>query len=145
MLKNEIVLNCNSPEKITETAKNIIKFGTDKKVWLFEGELGAGKTTFIKKICEIWQVQDNVTSPSFALINEYRNHKNEAVYHFDFYRLENEEEALDIGIEEYFDSGYLCLVEWPSKIKGIIPENHLMIRIVINADKSRSIYLSNHE
>lgn len=145
MHENELTLICNSPEKITETAKNIINFGIDKKVWLFEGELGAGKTTLIKKICEIWQVKDNVTSPSFALINEYRNEKNEPIYHFDFYRLENEEEALDIGCEEYFYSGDYCLVEWPSKVQGILPDSYLRIRIGINTDKSRSIYLSKHE
>ena len=101
----------------------MISFAQATPVWLFYGEMGAGKTTLIKALCQAWEVEDTVSSPTFALVNEYRTSKGQVVYHFDFYRIEDEEEATDIGLEEYFYSQRYCLVEWPTKIRNLLPES----------------------
>ena len=93
----------------------------NEKIIAFYGEMGAGKTTLIKEICKQIGVSDNVSSPTFAIVNEYRITSGEAVYHFDFYRIRNLQEAIDIGIEEYFNSGSYCLIEWPEKIAKLLP------------------------
>lgn len=104
----------------------------------FRGEMGAGKTTLINEICGLLGVEDNVTSPTFALVNEYRDRDGQPVYHFDFYRIEKPEEAFDLGYEEYFDSGALCLVEWPERIESLLPENIMTVRIDIEDGHSRN-------
>jgi len=130
--------------KDTYTLKNldafasaIAAFAKDYKIWIFEGEMGAGKTTLIKALCKSLNVTDNVTSPTFSLVNEYCTEAGETIYHFDFYRLKEEEEALNIGTEEYFYSGNLCLIEWPSRIPSLIPEKHLKIFINLGAESQR--------
>jgi len=115
------------------------------KVCLFYGQMGAGKTTLIKALCEIWGVEDNVSSPTFALVNEYQNQKGQVFYHFDFYRIEDEEEAWDIGTEDYFYSGNYCLVEWPERIEGLLPRQHVRIELIVAADHSRRIHITYHE
>lgn len=134
-----------SEAEIKEAAEKIIRFAGDCTIWLFEGELGAGKTTLIKNICEIFNIKDNVSSPSFSIINEYRNEKGKRFYHFDFYRIKNEREALDLGLEEFFDSGEICMIEWPSMIKPWIPDRYLEIKIEILSDHGRKIYLTKHD
>jgi len=110
----------------------------------FEGEMGAGKTTFIKALCETLGVPAaDVSSPTFALVNEYRDACNQPIYHFDFYRLNNPGEAEDIGALEYFDSGYLCLIEWPSRIAPLLPSNRLLIRLTVTGDESRELKITN--
>lgn len=109
----------------------------------FEGEMGAGKTTFIKALCQTLDVQEEVSSPTFALINEYRDAHNKPIYHFDFYRLNNPREAEDIGALEYFDSGYLCLIEWPSRIEPLLPPNRLLIQLTVTGDESRELKITN--
>ena len=96
---------------------------------LFEGPMGAGKTTLIKEICLQLGVQENVSSPTFALVNEYEAAGGKLVYHFDFYRINEEREALDIGALEYFESGRLCLIEWPSMIPHLLPEHYLLVKL----------------
>lgn len=91
--------------------------------------MGAGKTTLIKEICLQLGVQENVSSPTFALVNEYEADKGKLIYHFDFYRINHEREALDIGAPEYFDSGRLCLIEWPSMIPNLLPEHYLLVTL----------------
>jgi len=115
------------------------------KLWLFYGEMGAGKTTIIKAICDVWGVTDTVSSPTFSLVNEYRNQEKQVFYHFDFYRIEDEEEAWDIGTEDYFYSGNYCLVEWPERIEGLLPESFIRIDVKAGEDNCRRIYISKYE
>lgn len=121
-------------------AGKIIAFAGNNKVWTFDGEMGAGKTTLIKAICKQFKVEDNVTSPTFSLVNEYQSSDQEIFYHFDFYRLKHESEALDIGVEEYLYSGHYCFIEWPSKIKSLLPSEIVKIEIQL-MENSRTIKL----
>ena len=107
----------------------------------FRGDLGAGKTTLIKNMCNLLGVEDNVSSPTFSIVNEYESDDEREVFHFDFYRLESEEEAFDIGVEDYFYGGNLCLIEWPSKIENLLPEKRLEIHISI-AGKGREFLIN---
>lgn len=132
-------LVCQHVDDLPRVAEQIITTAGDTKVWLFEGDMGAGKTTLIKALCKAFEVTDNVTSPTFSLVNEYEDRDGSTFYHFDFYRIKDETEAMDIGAEEYFYSGNLCFVEWPSKIPNLIPDTHLSIYIEVNPDHSRSI------
>lgn len=145
MSDNSLTLYCAHISQLPDMAKRIIDFAGQERLWLFEGEMGAGKTTLIKAICDAFGVQDVVSSPTFALVNEYRNLKDDIFYHFDFYRIQDAAEALDIGVNDYFYSGNYCFVEWPSNIDALIPENYLNIRIEAAVDDSRSIYLKRYE
>lgn len=138
----EIVLE--RPEEAPKAAKKLRKLAEGVNVWLFYGEMGVGKTTLIKAICKDWQVTDTVSSPTFGLVNEYQNSKGQIFYHFDFYRIKDEEEAWDIGTEDYFYSGNYCFVEWPERIEGLLPEEFIRIDMEAEADHSRRIYLSKH-
>ena len=111
------------------------------KVLLFNGEMGAGKTTLIKKLCENLGVNEPTSSPTFSLVNEYYTTNNQYIYHFDCYRLKTEIEALDMGIDEYLYSGYWCFIEWAEKISNLIPEQHSVITIEILADGNRKLVL----
>jgi tRNA threonylcarbamoyladenosine biosynthesis protein TsaE len=128
-------------DELELVGKKIIREFPDMKIWLFEGEMGAGKTTLIKQICKDLGVIDKVTSPTFSIINEYQTVEGDTIYHFDFYRLKHESEALDIGADEYFSSGSLCLLEWPSKITSLIPSAHLEINISIIEENKRKIII----
>jgi len=108
----------------------------------FFGDLGAGKTTLIKNICNLLGVIDDVSSPTYSLVNEYLDREGNSVYHFDFYRIEDEVEALDMGCEEYFYSGNMCLVEWPEMISNLLPEERLEIHIAI--DNEERIFTLKH-
>jgi len=130
----------SSLSEIGNVAAQIIEFAEDVKVWAFDGEMGAGKTTLIRAICEKLGVTDNVSSPTFSLVNEYETASGEILYHFDFYRIKNEREAMDIGLEEYLYSGNRCFLEWPSKISTLLPSELLNIKISIE-DSSRVIQL----
>ena len=106
----------------------------------FYAPMGAGKTTFTTAICKVLGVkEDAISSPTFAIVNEYRSGNGEPVYHFDFYRIERPEEALDIGLYDYLDSGCLCLMEWPENIEGLLPEETLKVNICVNPDGSRTL------
>ncbi|MBT9392507.1 tRNA (adenosine(37)-N6)-threonylcarbamoyltransferase complex ATPase subunit type 1 TsaE [Hymenobacter sp. NST-14] len=105
----------------------------------FEGEMGAGKTTFIKALCRELGVREEVSSPTFSLVNEYRTAQQEPIYHFDFYRLDDPREAEDIGALEYFDSGYLCLIEWPSRIEALLPPERLLLTLTVTGPSSREL------
>jgi tRNA threonylcarbamoyladenosine biosynthesis protein TsaE len=107
---------------------------TDKKIMLFSGEMGAGKTTLIKEFSSYLDITDDVSSPTFSLVNEYESPIG-PVYHFDLYRIQSEDELYDIGYEDYFFSGYLCLVEWPEMASGIIPTEHVMVDIRVENDQ----------
>ncbi len=136
MPERHLVLPYQHIDQLAQTARQIIDFAGDEKVWLFEGAMGVGKTTLIKAICHALGVQDVVNSPTFALVNEYRNKEDRIFYHFDFYRINSLEEALNIGAEEYFYSGHHCFVEWPSQVESLIPERNLRIRLALEEDRS---------
>jgi len=113
---------------------------------LFHGEMGAGKTTLISKMIEQVGGFDRVSSPTFSLVNEYLLPNNDKIYHFDFYRIKSEEEALDIGLYEYFDSGKICLIEWPSKIENLLPDRFVLLKFELQSPLSRKINISvSHE
>lgn len=126
---------------IDTAAGQFIELMGDATVFAFNGEMGAGKTTFINALCRALGVEDDPTSsPSFAIINEYRSDTTaELIYHFDLYRLEKLEEALEIGVEDYFDSGALCLLEWPERIADILPDDTVTVDITVNPDQSRTL------
>ncbi len=126
-------------EQLPNAANQLINI-LDKadKILLFYGEMGAGKTTFIKAFCAALGVEDTVSSPTFSIVNEY-HYPQGIIYHFDFYRLKNQTEALDLGMEEYLDSGEYCLIEWPEKIPDLLPENYLKISIEVQPDQQRKL------
>jgi len=130
--------------ELPQIASDVIENSKDK-VLLFFGEMGVGKTTLIKEIVKQLGVNDNVSSPTFSLVNEYHTVNNEKVFHFDFYRIEEEEEAMDMGIEEYFYSNSWCLVEWPNKVENLLPLNAVIITITANSNELRTIELTNNE
>lgn len=119
---------------IHEAARQFIDNMGSGNVFAFYGSMGAGKTTFIKAICEELGVRDVITSPTFAIVNEYTDGKGAPVYHFDFYRIKKLEEVYDMGYEDYIDSGNLCLMEWPELIEEILPED--ATKVTISADES---------
>lgn len=136
------ILTIQNLETIRETAKEFIKEIGEHTVFAFYGKMGAGKTTFIKAICEELGVEDVINSPTFAIVNEYRSeHTMELIYHFDFYRINQIREALDIGADDYFESGAICLIEWPEKVEEILPEDTVNVLIEENEDGSRTIQI----
>jgi tRNA threonylcarbamoyladenosine biosynthesis protein TsaE len=130
-----------SIDQLEEVAQKIIA-NNPKKVILFHGEMGVGKTTLIKQLCKTLGVTGATSSPTFSLVNEYEANDNQLVYHFDFYRLNKEEEALDMGVDDYLYSGNWCFIEWAEKISNLIPETHSVITISLLTDGKRSLTLS---
>lgn len=134
-----MLININSVDELTDAANTLIQYAGSEKIFLFYGEMGAGKTTFIKTICEKLGVTENTSSPTFSIVNEYPSPQG-PVYHFDFYRLKHQTEALDLGYEDYFYSGNYCFIEWPERISGLIPEHFVKVNITTQVDGSRSIH-----
>lgn len=133
-----------SINELDAVAGKLLKEAGNCRVWLFRGELGAGKTTLIKAICARLGVDSGMSSPGFSIVNEY-NANGEPVYHCDFYRLRKEEEAFDIGVEEYLDSGHYCFVEWPERIPSLIPAKHMSVAITITGAANRVLEYQLHE
>jgi len=131
-------LTATSPTQLPAIASEIISFATSSRIFLFYGDMGAGKTTLIKSLCECLGTAEPVTSPTFSIVNEYIGAKNK-IYHFDFYRLKNQTEALDMGYEEYFYSDAYCFIEWPEKIPDLLPEHYNKVSINVQPDNSRQI------
>ena len=125
-----LTIRINTLEEIEDAARQFVEAMGDNTVFAFYGKMGAGKTTFIKEVCKLLGVTDNITSPTFAIVNEYRSDiAGELIYHFDFYRIKKLEEVYDLGYEDYFYSGGLCLIEWPELIEDILPANAKKITI----------------
>ncbi len=129
-----------SPETIRESAKAFVEATGDSTIFAFYGSMGAGKTTFIKAICEEMGVEDVITSPTFAIVNEYRSATSgELIYHFDFYRIKKQEEVYDMGYEDYIESGAVCFMEWPELIEELLPEDVVKVSIKQQEDGSRIV------
>lgn len=126
-------------KEIRFAAQEFIKIMGDNKVFAFQGSMGAGKTTFIKAICEELGVTETVGSPTFAIINEYKGEKGDSIYHFDFYRINKLEEVYDFGYEDYFYSGNLCFIEWPELVESVLPDNTVRILIEEQEDHKRIV------
>jgi tRNA threonylcarbamoyladenosine biosynthesis protein TsaE len=129
-------VSINNPNELKFVAEQLLSFAEDSKFFIFEGEMAAGKTTLIKEFCAALGVTEVVSSPTFSIVNEYDG-PNGPIYHFDFYRLKNLQEAYDIGYEEYFYSGNYCLVEWPTKVEELLPEKYIKVEIEITGDTER--------
>ena len=138
-------ITINSLENIASAAREFISAIGDHKVFAFYGEMGAGKTTFIKAVCEELGVNDVITSPTFAIINEYSITSTPSplpstIYHFDFYRIKKLEEVYDMGYEDYFYSGALCFIEWPELIEEVLPDDAVRVHIEVQPDDSRLVF-----
>ena len=129
----------NSLDELNVAAKELISAFNDDRVFAFYGKMGAGKTTFIQSICRALGSDDNVTSPTFALINEYNTAELDSIFHFDFYRIKDIEEAFDLGYEDYIYSGSYCLIEWPEMIEPLLPEKMVEVKIEVQEDNTRLI------
>ncbi len=134
-------LKITSLEQIGAVAEEFVRLAMQEDtVFAFNGQMGAGKTTFIKALCEVLGVSETVTSPTFAIVNEYRSDETgELIYHFDFYRIKKLDEAYDMGCEDYFYSGAVCFIEWPELVEELLPGNTVWVDIRVNDDESRSI------
>ncbi|KYG76601.1 tRNA (adenosine(37)-N6)-threonylcarbamoyltransferase complex ATPase subunit type 1 TsaE [Roseivirga echinicomitans] len=144
-MNTELHLESKGLNDLRIVAQQITAFGKEYNIWLLMGQMGAGKTTLSKAICSELGVVDLVQSPTFSLVNEYLTDEGRTIYHFDFYRIEDIVELVNIGIEEYFDSGNLCLIEWPEKISELIPDEYMKIFIEALEDDSRVIKLTKHD
>lgn len=137
-MKHEIIIK--DLESIDAAAAEFLRQTEGKNLIAFHAPMGAGKTTFTTALCRCLGVEeDAVSSPTFAIVNEYRTRTGEPLFHFDFYRISSIAEALDIGFYDYIDSGFLCLMEWPENVEEILPEETLHVRIKVNPDESRTI------
>lgn len=130
-------IEIESLSELPKVAEAVLGELRGRSVVLFRGPMGAGKTTLISRIAAALGAEDTVTSPTFALVNQYEGEGGRRIYHFDFYRINNVEEALDLGYEEYFYSGDLCLVEWPDKIEPLLPEDAMTVTITVGEDEHR--------
>ncbi len=132
-------IKISSLDNIRHSARLFIDQMGNGKIFAFYGNMGAGKTTFIKSLCEELGVEEVVNSPTFSIINEYDTLSGERIFHFDFYRLNKPEEALQFGVDDYFYSGNICFIEWPEKIGNLLPDNHVEVYITENEDGTRSV------
>lgn len=136
-------IEIKSLDTINDAATKFVEAMGDKTVFAFRGEMGAGKTTFIKAICEKLGVEGAINSPTFAIVNEYRSNSAELVYHFDFYRINKTEEAYDFGYEDYFYSGSLCFIEWPELIEDLLPHDVVNVSIKEIDSGAREVTIEN--
>ncbi|HPS51096.1 MAG TPA: tRNA (adenosine(37)-N6)-threonylcarbamoyltransferase complex ATPase subunit type 1 TsaE [Bacteroidales bacterium] len=134
-----MLVSVSSPDELVAVAGQLLAEHPGSRVFAFYGAMGAGKTTFIKAICRALGVTDIVLSPTFSIINEYKDLAGNSLYHFDFYRIKNIREAYDIGYEEYFYSGSYCFIEWPELIENLLPEDAVKVTITTGSDEVRNI------
>jgi tRNA threonylcarbamoyladenosine biosynthesis protein TsaE len=145
MIREDKVFRSVTLSDLNEVAHDIAGKLGSYKVWLFQGEMGSGKTTLIKAVCKVRGVSETTSSPSFSIVNEYLTADSSKIYHFDFYRIKNEIEALDIGAEEYFYSGQPCFIEWPEKIPSLIPLQYAEVTIQVEPNTKRTIAIAVHD
>jgi tRNA threonylcarbamoyladenosine biosynthesis protein TsaE len=145
MFRRENIFFESSLEDLETVAESLLKLAGSLKVWIFFGEMGSGKTTLIKSLCRRLGVSDTMSSPTFSIVNEYMASNNTTIFHFDFYRIKNEEEAYDIGTDEYFYSGNFCFVEWPEKIPSLIPDSYVKVSITSENETRRTIAVAVHD
>ena len=126
---------------IEVTAQTFVNEMSDKKVFAFYGEMGVGKTTFIKAVCKVLGVKETISSPTFSIVNEYQKGDNKPIYHFDFYRIKNLEEVYDFGYEDYFYSENLCFIEWPELVEDLLPDNVVKVHITLEDNEERLIFV----
>lgn len=138
---NQKTITLHSLADLPQAAREVLDFAKGENILLFQGEMAAGKTTLIKEICRQAGVTESVSSPTYSLVNEYLSQQGDTIYHFDFYRIHHEAEALDIGVTEYLDSGYLCLIEWPANIAGLLPDAFVEVSIDKGPGEARAITL----
>ncbi|HAA15130.1 MAG TPA: tRNA (adenosine(37)-N6)-threonylcarbamoyltransferase complex ATPase subunit type 1 TsaE [Cytophagales bacterium] len=143
--KEDCLWESVSLAELPQVAQGLIEQGKGVRVWRLEGSMGAGKTTLVKSICAQLGVTDVVNSPTFSLVNEYLTGQGESIFHFDFYRMEHPEEAIAIGIDEYFDSGSLCLLEWSSRIEAYLPPSYFTVSITPTGADTRRISCTHYE
>ncbi|WP_140937865.1 tRNA (adenosine(37)-N6)-threonylcarbamoyltransferase complex ATPase subunit type 1 TsaE [Sphingobacterium lumbrici] len=135
-----MIIPVHSLTELSAVAQRVISTFKNDRIFLFYGQMGAGKTTFINELCLELGVHDHTSSPTFSIINEYYS-DNGSLYHFDFYRLKNESEAFDMGYEEYFYSGNYCFVEWSEKIPNLLPESYVTVEIKVSDNQHRTLYI----
>ena len=135
-----MIISVPNIESLPQAAQEFLAAMDDRTVFAFHGEMGAGKTTFIKALCEALGVEDEVNSPTFAIVNEYRSETTaELIYHFDCYRIQKIEEAMDFGFEDYMESSALCFIEWPENVEELLPGDVVNVSITVNPDQSRTV------
>ena len=147
-MSNELRLVGDGPlhiEELPKAASELIKQSGAHKVWLIRGEMGAGKTTLVREIVGKLGMDAVVASPTFSIVNQYGDEEGRIVYHFDLYRLKNESEAFDIGVEEYLNSGNWCLIEWPEKLERLLPDQYFEVQIQPYDVLRRKIYYRCHD
>lgn len=137
-----LLYTANREEELEKAAQILLREFKNNSMFIFSGAMGSGKTTYIKYICKVLGVTAGISSPTFSLVNEYECSDGSVVYHFDFYRIKDVQEAYDIGYEEYFYSGNYCFIEWPEKIPGLVPEDAVEIKIEIKNNNIREIWIN---
>jgi tRNA threonylcarbamoyladenosine biosynthesis protein TsaE len=126
--------------ELDRAAAAVIRAAQDEKIWVIDGDMGAGKTTLVKAMAKQLEVVNTVSSPTFSIVNEYQDRQGRTIYHFDFYRLKSETEAYDIGVNEYLESGNRCWIEWSEKVPSLLPEHYFKIQLEVNDPQTRTIY-----
>src|ERR1035437_336952 len=134
-------ITINHLSELPSAAKQLLQTCPDKKIFAFYGEMGSGKTTFIKAICETLGVPDPISSPTFSIVNEYRSATGKKIFHFDFYRIKSLNEAYDMGYEDYFYSDAYCFIEWPEKIEELLPENYVKVAITQKGEQRTIVFI----
>lgn len=130
-----IPLQVGAPDGLGDVAARMLKECAERRVYALYGKMGAGKTTFVSALCKILGVNDRSGSPTYALVNEYMAANGEPVYHFDFYRIEDEDEAYDMGFDEYLDSGNYCFIEWPERVEALLPDDVVKVHIDVEGEE----------